>query len=72
MLPNEYEMREHQRELLRQAEQRRFARQAAASFSLTQRAGSHLLRLGATLATRETSECYTLDAGGQTVTVCPA
>ncbi len=73
MYPNEYQINEYRKDLLRQAEQHRLARQAAApQISLTQRAGERLLKYGARLAAAEQSACYSVEGKGQVVTVCPA
>ena len=71
MFPNEYDLHEHHKDLLRQAEQHRLVRQTQApSISLTQRAGHSLLKFGAKLAAQD--DCTTLTSGDQVVTVCPA
>ena len=73
MYPNEYQLHEHTKDLLRQAEQQRLARQAAAPpISLIQRTGQRLLQYGARLAAAEQSACYSVEGKGQVVTVCPA
>ncbi len=73
MFPNEYQLNEYRKELQRQANQQRLARQAAApQISLTQRAGQRLLKYGARLAAAEQSACYSVESKEQVVTVCPA
>ena len=72
MFPSEYEVREHQRDLLRQAEQHRFAKHAAHSVSLAQHAGNGLLRLGAALTYQKHEACHTIETRGNIVTVCAA
>lgn len=71
MFPNEYEVRSHRQDLLRQAQQHQLARALAPKASFAQQTGQHLLRLGARL-TADVSECVTVETSGQVVTVCPA
>ena len=73
MFPNEYDLHEHHKDLLHQAEQHRLVRQTQTpSISLTRRAGQNLLKIGAKLAVDQSSDCTTLESGNQVVTVCPA
>lgn len=73
MFPNEYEVRSHRQDLLRQAQQHRVARALAPKASFAQQTRQHLLRLGARLtAAADLNECVTVETSGQVVTVCPA
>jgi hypothetical protein len=73
MFLNEYTVHEHRKDLLREADQQRLARELAEALPLTQRMGQSLLKLGARLIEQETDACFTVEnRTGQTVTVCPA
>ena len=74
MYPNQYDLHEQRKELLRQAAQHRLVREARplSSTSLAQRTGQNLIKWGTRLAVRDTEECVIVETSGQTVTVCPA
>ena len=73
MYPNEYQLHEHTKDLLRQAEQQRLVREAESQrVTLSQRAGQTMLMLGAKLAVERSEGCYLVERAGQVVTVCPA
>lgn len=72
MFPSEYTVRQHNLDLLREAERQRLARLIRTSQPTSQRLGQALIRLGMRLAAAESDECTTVVAHGRTVTVCTA
>ena len=73
MFTNEYVVQEHYKDLMREADQRRLAREVAQALPLTQRFGQSLLKLGAHFAVPDDAECFTVEnRAGQVVTVCSA
>jgi hypothetical protein len=70
---NEYTERVYHKELLRQADHRRLAREVEPTTSLTQRIGQSMLKFGAQFAMQDGVECVTIEnRAGQVVTVCAA
>jgi hypothetical protein len=73
MFPSEYDLHERRKELLRQAEQHRLARQFRTTLMTPmQRAGQSLLKIGARLAAKDTEACQAVESSGKTIMVCPA
>jgi hypothetical protein len=71
MFLNEYINHERHKDLLREADQRRMAREVMQSTPLTRQLGTHLLKLGITLV-KPHNECYRVETSDQVVTVCAA
>jgi len=73
MFLNEYVNHERHKDLLREAVQRRLARDVDPTTSLTQRLGQSMLKFGAQFAMQDGAECVTVEnRAGQVVTVCAA
>ncbi len=71
MFPNEYLNRERHKDLLREADQLRLAREALAPTTLSQYMGRHLLKLGAMLV-KPKDDWYRIETSDQVVTICLA
>jgi hypothetical protein len=73
MFLNDYVNHERHKDLLREADQQRLARDIGQTISLTQRLGQSLLKLGAQFAAQDGAECVVVEnRAGQVVTVCAA
>jgi len=72
MFLNEYTVHERRKDLLREADQRRLAREVEQAPDLTAQIGKQLLMLSVALVRTQPDECYTVETRGQSVTVCPA